>query len=99
MSSKQPFAFDYEFSTLGEFFLETKIAKKYPFLFRRMPFNICTIEAIRELAFFVNSDPQQKVNVPKGGGVIELEDVVLWNWKIQNLYNGVNIASVVVQKT
>ena len=97
MSSKQPFTFEYELASL-ETVLETKIAKKYPFLFKRMPFNYVLVESDREVAFFLNQDPNKRLYVPVGGGVIEADHIKLWSWKIENLYDGNNKVHVTVQK-
>lgn len=97
MASTQPFTFEYELSSL-ETVLETKIPKTKPFLFKRMPFNYVLIESDRELAFFMNGDPNKRLYCPVGGGVIEASHINLWTWKIQNLYAGNNKVHVTVQK-
>lgn len=63
-----------------------------------MPFNFVLIEADREAMFFINQDPEKKLHVPKGGGILEAGHIHLSSWRIENLYSGANKIYVTVQK-
>ena len=93
-----PYTFEYDFTVENEVKIESMLSKTHPFLFPCMPFNYVLIEAERELAFYLNQDPNKLLHVPVGGGVIEADHISLSNWKLKNLYDGTNKVYVTVQK-
>lgn len=93
----QPFTFEYELASLQSV-LQAMLRHTHPFLFPYMPFNYLLFEADKEAVIYLNQDKNRCLHIPVGGGVIEASHIVLWNWKIKNLFLGPNKVHVTVQK-
>lgn len=93
-----PYTFEYNFTVINEIVIESMLSKTHPSLYPCMPFNYVVVQAEREAVLYLNQDESKALVVPVGGGIVEADHINLSNWKIKNLYNGVNKVYVTVQK-